>query len=119
LISGVSELVKIIISISRPHGLYLSLGILGIPICFGLLRHSGWWRSVSLFMIWIALIVSPIIYFIGVFAAPITYFEVLWMQFNVPRVLFVLLAALSYALIVWQYRVLTEDSIARLFVAER
>jgi len=118
LISGVSELVKIFIAISHPHGLYLSWGILGIPICFGLLRHNGWWRTVSLIMIWIALIVSPIIYCIGLFAAPITYFEVLWMQINVPRALFVLLAALSYALIVWQYRVLTVDSIARLFVAE-
>ncbi len=114
LLSGVSAVIKCFVSLSH-NSLYLPFDALGIPICFGLLYYRPAWRTLALIFIWIALVMLPIIFGMGFFAQT-TYFEFLGIHIaDIPRILFFILAIAVYSLVVWQYRVLTDHSIKRLF----
>jgi len=117
LLSGVSGVVKFMVAIS--HGsMYLPFDVVGIPVCLGLLHYRPGWRTVALICLWSALICLPVIFGIGIFAGR-TYFEFLGMRVaDMPRALFLGMGIAVYALVVWQYRVLTDPEIRRLFPAK-
>ncbi len=114
LFSGVSGVIKFFLALSA-HSFYLPFDALGIPICFGLLHYRAGWRTLTLVLIAVTLVLMPVIIGIGLFSAPITYFEFLGIHINLPRALFFIISIFVYLLIIWQYRVLKDPEIKRLF----
>jgi len=118
LISGIASVVDMIVRLTRGE-LYLTLGILGVWIFFGLRRFSPGWRICALVFIWFGLILGPLVAIIAllhdgpadlkVFGERVAYVSPIWLAAA---------AALFFLLALWQYRVLTRPDIHRLFHAE-
>jgi hypothetical protein len=116
LVGGLMSVARIVVQLTQGT-IGLDLGVLGIPIYFGLMRLSSGWRSCALVFIWLGILLTPIIFVIGlksglpgqlhIFGVPVGSISPIWI--SVASVLWFLLN-------LWQYRVLTRDDIKRLFV---
>ena len=86
----------------------LSLGVLGIPIFFGLLHLRNGWRICALIFLWIGLIFFPIYSVIAFTSAIPIDFKFLGASVaRIPGWLAALGALPFFLLALWQYRVLT------------
>jgi hypothetical protein len=107
LIAGVLTVVQIV----RTRVLDLGMGLLALPAGIGLLRYSNAWRIVALVILWISLgifIIATGMVLVSGRAAPVTF----W--FRSPAVIAVLML-LSFALTIWEIRVLTRPNVRRSF----
>jgi hypothetical protein len=97
--------------------LNFNFGVLQIPIGFGLLRLRRGWRTCALVFIWIGLILVPVFCLGVIFGNPALTF---WGQHvgPAPKPLALALAAGLFILMIWEYRVLTRESVRRLFYAD-
>jgi len=110
LLSGVSSVLRFFILLFH-NSFMLDFGVLGIPICFGLLRYRPAWRTLALVFIWIMFVLSPMLFF-----GKKTYFEIMGIYIGeIPRSLFYVCVIVGFSLTLWQYRVLTKPSIKQLF----
>jgi hypothetical protein len=116
LVGGLMSAARIVVQLTQGT-IGLDLGVLGIPIYFGLMRLSSGWRSCALVFIWLGILVTPVIFVFGlearlpaqlhIFGIPVGSISPIW------------ISVVSVALLLlnlWQYRVLTRDDIKRLFV---
>jgi hypothetical protein len=111
---GISSIITFIIKLSQ-GALYLPFDILGFPIAYGLLHFRSGWRTLALVFIWIALIFIPVLMILGVFT-PNRYFEIFGIKVaEISLFSFLLIVSAVYALIIWQYRVLTDPEVSILF----
>ena len=115
ILSGISSIIEVIISLTQGR-LSFNFGVLGVVIGIGLLRFSRTWRTCALIFIWIALICLPLVALVFLFLAASVNYIIFWQQVGPgSRAIAVALAALLFAVTVWQYRVLTRPDIRKLF----
>lgn len=115
IVGGVSSAIEVIVDLTRNH-VNINFGVLGIFVGLGLLRHSANWRTLGLVFLWLSMIVGPIA-LIAVLGAP-QQADLKLFGVKVGKIstsVFFLFGAAFYALIVWQYRVLTRPGIRALF----
>lgn len=107
LIAGVAAVVQIFLT----RILELGMGLLALPAGIGLLRYSNTWRIVALVILWISLalfIITVGMVLVSGRAAPVTF----WFRSPAVIVVFMLL---SFALTIWEIRVLTRPDVRRSF----
>lgn len=119
LVTGVGALLEVVVRLTQDH-YQLNLGVLGIPICFGLLRRAAAWRSCALALLWMGLLLAPIAGFAGMVGSGPATFGV----FGVPlgfasRGWLCVVAAALFLLFLWQYRVLVRPDVRSLFLGDR
>jgi hypothetical protein len=96
--------------------LFLNVGVLSLFIGVGLLRYSRGWRTCALVFLWLAMIGFPLAAVFMLFTDQPLQFTVFDQPMGeVPRGVGVGVAALGFALAVWQYWVLTRPRVRRLF----
>ena len=119
LVMGVGALAEVFVHLSR-NFYQLNLGVLGIPICFGLLRLGRGWRTCALALLWVGLLLVPIAFLMGVSGSGPATFGVLGIPVGqLPRPWLSLVAAAMFMLLLWQYRVLVRPGVSRLFSADQ
>ena len=89
-----------------------NIGMLGIPVFWGLLKHYKGWRTLALFFIWIEM-VSPLI----VLGNIIFGWDIQLLGISFPLVLVPYVAISLVGL--WQYKVLTSKKIKAMFFPEK
>ncbi|MFK7959061.1 MAG: hypothetical protein AB8G96_00925 [Phycisphaerales bacterium] len=103
------------------HGLanqrvWLSLGLLGIPVGFGLMRYRSGWRTCALALLWLEFLAIPV--FLIVLASqngrPYVQFWGYRQELDSTAPLYFMLP-LVFLFALWQYRVLTRPDIRRRF----
>jgi hypothetical protein len=115
ILSGISSIIEVIFSLTQGR-LSFNFGVLGVVIGIRLLRFSRTWRICALIFIWIALICLPLVALVFLFLAVSVNYIIFWQNVGPgSRVVGAALAALLFALALWQYRVLTRPDIRRLF----
>jgi hypothetical protein len=115
ILSGIFSLIEVIVSLMHSH-LNINFGVLGLFIGPGLLRLSRGWRTCALVFLWIAMIGIPIVAILFMAAAESLDFTLFGQKVgHASKELGIVLAALVFALAVWQYRVLTRPDVRRLF----
>lgn len=95
----------------------IRLGILGIPIFFGLLNLRNGWRICAMVLMWFGLIGFPIIFVISLVSSVPAHFQLFGL--NIARIhpWFVSLGTIPFfLLVVWQYRVLIRPDVRELFI---
>jgi hypothetical protein len=113
---GLTAVVDIVVRLAFGT-VYLTFGVLGIPVYYGLLRHNANWRLVALMFLWFGFIVLPLIALVTVLGALPSYFELFGIQIVEIPAWFVAASAVPFFFLnLWQYRVLTSPSVRSLFV---
>lgn len=115
ILGGISSIIDAIIRLTE--GTFpLDFGVLGLFVGIGLLRLSRPWRTCALVFLWIALISLPLIALVFLFLAASVNYTIFWQNVGPgSRAIAVALAALLFAVALWQYRVLTRPDIRKLF----
>jgi len=115
IIGGVLAVIEILVALT--HGrININFGVLGLFIGPGLLKFSRGWRTCGLVFLWIALVGFPIIFLIGLTGTVPAHFTVFGMRMaRIPSWLVSVGVIPFFALVLWQYRVLTRPYIRRLF----
>jgi hypothetical protein len=115
ILGGISSMVDIIIALLN-HTISLNVGILGLFIGGGLLRLSRGWRTCGLVFLWIAIVLCPIIVAAFILVSRLPEVTVLGQHTGtISMEIALAFAAIAYALVLWQYHVLTRPDIRRLF----
>jgi hypothetical protein len=118
LVFGVGALAEVLVRLSRSH-VDLNFGVLGIPICFGLLRLSRSWRTCALVLLACAQLLAPIVFVIGLAGSSPATFGVLGIPIGqVPRAWVCVAAVGLFLLALWQQRVLVRPGVRQLFLAD-
>lgn len=116
LLGGVIAAIGAVMQLMTSH-VNIDLGILGIPIYFGLLGLKAGWRTVALVLLWIGMLSAPVAFFLGFVSSEPVSVRVLGVQFSsASPVLLALFTAGVFLLHLWQYRVLTRATIRGLFL---
>jgi hypothetical protein len=115
--SGVWTVLEILVSLAR-NTINFNLGVLGIFIGLGLLRFRRGWRTCALVYIWLAFILIAVFSLMvlgGGHPEPF-YLKLFGQNIGYASPTFALfVAAVLFALVVWQYRVLTRPDVVKLF----
>ena len=115
LFGGICSVIDIIVALTRGL-IYLNLGVLGIPIFFGLLNRRNGWRVCAMVFLWIGFIVIPIVFLMGLVGDVPGYFEVFRIKVaRIPSWVTSVASIPIFFLILWQYRVLMRPEIKALF----
>ena len=114
IIGGISSAIEMVSALFA-HRISINFGVLTIFIGYGLLRFNPRSLSWALFFIWLGLILTPIVAIVFLFTpGNLTLFGV--KSGSAPPGLGFVLCVAAFALIYWQYRVLTNREIRELFV---
>jgi len=115
ILGGISSIIDVIVDLTQGT-LPLNFGALGLFVGIGLLRFSRAWRTCALVFLWIAFIGLPLVGLAFLFFAGAVNYTIFWQKVGPgSRVIAVALAALLFAVAVWEYRVLTRPDIRKLF----
>ena len=115
ILGGISSIIDVIVSLAQ-RTLPLNFGVLGLFVGIGLLRFSRAWRTCALVFLWLAFIVLPLVALVFLFVAGSVNYTIFWQKIGSgSRAIGVALAALVFAVALWQYRVLTRPDIRKLF----
>lgn len=115
ILGGLSAVVEMIAALAR-GGIFLNFGVLGLFIGFGLLRLSRGWRTCGLVFTWLGLIFMPIAGLLVLTSSgPVNFTMFGQSMGRLPPIVGLLFVALIFAVLVWQYRVLTRPDIRFLF----
>jgi hypothetical protein len=98
----------------------IDFGVIEIPIGWGLLRLNRGWRTVALVFLVIALVGIPIIAIFVAFSSGGAFTISL---FGLPigatdKTVFLLVAAIAFAIVAWQFSVLNRKDVRDLFELE-
>lgn len=115
LLSGIVSAVGTVLLLLQSH-VYLDLGVLGIPIYYGLLRLSSGWRTCALVWLWLSMLTMPVVVLIAWLTNEPAPLRIFGLQLSAlsPFSLTVLSIPM-FLLALWQYRVLTRPDIRALF----
>lgn len=115
ILGGISAIIEILVSLT--HGnINLNFGVLGLFIGIGLLRLRRGWRTCGLVFTWLGLVGVPLIalFFLG-HSGPLD-FKIFGQEVgHAPKEFGLVLCVALFALLVWQYRVLTRPDVRELF----
>ena len=115
IISGIYHVFDVMVLFTHSK-LSLSSGVLGIFVGPGLLRFRPGWRICALVFTWFGLIFTPVFAVLalnGGRSVPVVYFD---HTFGfMPQGLSLLVAFIYFLFFIWQYRVLTNEDVVRLF----
>ena len=115
IISGVLAVLEVLVSLTR-NRVSLNSGILGIFIGMGLLRFQRGWRTCALVSTWFALIFIPVFGFMVLGGARPIHLKLFGQKVGIASPASALsFSVVLFALVVWQYRVLTRPDVVRLF----
>ena len=115
ILGGISSIIDAIIRLTQGT-LPLNFGVLGLFVGIGLLRFSRAWRTCALVFLWIALLSLPLVAMVFLFVAASVNYTIFWQNIGPgSRVIGVVLAALLFAVALWEFRVLTRPDIRKLF----
>ena len=101
-------------------GFGTSIGMLGIPIYYGLLRHSNLWRICALTFAWATLLITPMVTFFIVFhrvIAKIIEYDAYQMGV-LQTILYTIFYIIGFAVAFMQYKVLTSNDVRPFFTDE-
>jgi hypothetical protein len=112
---GLGSAVEVLIRLAQ-GSIYLNIGVLGLFIGAGLLRYDRGWRTCALVFLWLGMIGFPLAAVL-LLATPLPLSFTLFGQQmgEAPKGAGVAVAALGFALALWQYWVLTRPRVRRLF----
>ena len=115
IISGVFAALEVLVSLT--HGrIELRLGVVGIFIGLGLLHFRRGWRTCALLFTWIVLGFIPFFVFLALAGERSLHFELFGQQVGETSPnLALLVAAVVFAITLWQYRILTRQDVVELF----
>ena len=114
ILMGIFAVIQIVAMLMHNH-VDLNFGVLGLWIGPGLLRHRRGWRTCALVFLWIGLIGIPLFMLLSLGRSSLD-FKVFGIPMGrIPTVLGLCLVAPFFFLILWQYRVLINPHIRRLF----
>lgn len=112
ILGGITSIIDVIVALSQ-GALNLNFGVLGLFVGIGLLRFSRGWRTCALVLLWISV---PLIALFFLFGAEAVNYTIFWQNMGQgSRAIAVALAAVVFAVVLWQYRVLTRPDIRKLF----
>ena len=120
LVIGIGGLYGILESLLKERFLEINIGVLGLPVCYGLLKHRQVWRTLAFIFIWIEIIGSLIAMGILIFNREVTVFKLFGVSsqtMSFPIALVTLGALLLLAL--WQNKVLTSKNIKEMFISDK
>lgn len=116
-ISGAGSVIDILIAMLSGHP-SVNLGVLGIPICFGLRAFSRGWRTCALILLWLGVVGGVVAFLGGLFMRdPVTVNFFGRTVGHAPPIVVTVLALPLTALIAWQIYVLLRPEIRRMFYA--
>jgi hypothetical protein len=96
--------------------LRIDLNVLGIPICFGLMRSSRGWRTLALITLWGGMLAGPVVAIASVVGRSPWHVSILGIRIGDTSASTVYaVAVLSFLLDLWQYRTLTRDHVRAAF----
>ena len=115
ILGGISSLIEVIVSLNYGT-VNFNFGVLGIFIGLGLFKLRPGWRTWALIFVWIGLVSFPLgaLAFL-VLPGPIQFTVFGQRAGNVPTIIGVLICAIGFAIVFWQYRVLTRPDVRSLF----
>lgn len=116
IIGGICAAIEVVMALLESR-ISINLGVLGLFIGQGLLRFNPRSRAWALFFIWLGLIIMPIAAVLFLFTPGDWNFFGMKAGQAPPGVGFVFSSAL-FALTYWQYKVLTNREIRRLFAGK-
>ncbi len=115
LVLGIGSLADFVVRLTQSH-FQVALGILGIPICLGLLRLSRGWRACAMTLLWIGLLGAPVAFVLGLVGAAPATMGILGIPLGqIARGWISVVAAVMFVLIAWQLRVLVRPGVRQLF----
>ncbi len=114
IVSGICAAIKIVFLLLAGH-ININLGVLSIFVGRGLLRLNPRALTWAMFFTWLGLIFMPIFIAISFFMSGNLTFLGLQLG-KAPFGLTILLGIAGFALVYWQYTVLTQPQIRQLFV---
>ena len=115
LIYGIGTVISMIIKLASGQ-ISIDMGVLGIPVYFGLRRFSPGWRTFTLVCIWVGLIMCPILFIAGLFPQTPATFKVFGYRIShIPPIWLSIFSLPMFFFQLWQYRVLTNPQIRSLF----
>jgi hypothetical protein len=115
IISGIFAALEVLVSLARGR-INLNFGVLGIFIGLGLRRFRHGWRTCALVFTWIALVFLPVFALLVLGGAHPIHVKLFGQRVGSTSpgtALFMAVAA--FALVLWQYRVLTRRDVVQLF----
>lgn len=116
LVGGILAVVGILVRLTQGH-LHLDLGVLGIPMYFGLLRLSRGWRTCALVFLWIGMVVAVLALGVGTFGTMPTFVHVFGIELASVQHWWTAVGAVPlFLLCFWQYRVLLRHDVRSLFL---
>ncbi len=119
IIGGILDAIETLVSLANNY-IDINLGVINIFAGIGLLNLRPGWRIYSLVIIWLGLIIIPIVLILMITVSSPLDFKFFGQNIGylskLPALIF---GALIYALIVWEYRVLTRSDIIKLFLLNR
>ena len=115
IIGGVSSVIEVLLSLMNGH-ININFGVLGLFIGPGLLRLRRGWRTCALVFIWLGLIFAPIVALLVLTTNGQANFNVFGQRVGgIPDVLALAIVAVVFAIVLWEYRVLTRPDVRELF----
>ena len=106
-LGGISSIIEMAVALMN-NSISVNFGILGLFIGPGLLRLSKAWRTCALVFIWLALIAASI----GIVVCVMAFFLP---TFGDASIGILLLVIILFFVALWEYRVLTNPNIRKLF----
>lgn len=115
LLNGIGSAITMLLALFQ-SGVSIEFGILGIPIFWGLLKLRPGWRTCALVFTWFGLVLLPMFAIWMLFSNGPTYFTLFGLRvMQISRIWPSLGSIIFFTAAIWQYKVLTEPKIKRLF----
>lgn len=115
LLGGLLAVADVLIQWTQRHHDF-NLGVLGIPISFGLMRLCNGWRLLALLFLGVGVLLTPIAFVLGIMADDPVDLALLGVRVVEVSPLWLSLAsAVMFGICYWQYRVLGDPRIRALF----
>lgn len=118
LLFGIGALIEVVVRATQSY-IQLNFAVLGIPICFGLLRLSQGWRICALVFAYAKLLLVFFGWLLFLQRSGAVTYGVFGLQLGVvARGWLFTTVAVAVALTLWELHVLTRPLVRRLFVAD-
>lgn len=114
ILQGTGSVVEVFVRLYEGHYL-IALGVLGIPIGFGLLRGSRAWRTLALVFTWGGLIMGPVVMLAGLGPGTATFGVCGFPLGEIPRAWLYVVGLPLFLLLLWSYGVLVRPDVRAWF----
>lgn len=115
LVFGLLAVVETLVRLAVGN-IYITAGLLGIPIHAGLMHRRQGWRQVALLVLWWGFLTLPVMAVTGLIATGPVYFDLFGIQVaTIPGWVFAAGCVPYFLLNLWQHRVLMKPEMRSLF----